>query len=129
MDGGGAPKKKSRRRKKSGGTASGIQAPAPAEENPVVLREKPAGRGVRQGRLQDTLPDDPTMPVADFYKPSPLDSDVIMDATARLLAPRRSLLSSLLPKPEEKAQKQGKKKQAEPQKPKQARQEIGRAHV
>ncbi len=29
------------------------------------------------------------MPVADFVKPNPLDSDVIMDATARLLAPRR----------------------------------------
>jgi ATP-dependent RNA helicase RhlE len=30
------------------------------------------------------------MPVTEFYKPNPLDSDVIMDATARLLAPRRS---------------------------------------
>ena len=47
------------------------------------------GRGVRQGRIHDTLPEDPSMPVTDFYKPSPLDSDVIMDATARLLAPRR----------------------------------------
>ncbi len=110
MDGGGAPKKKSRRRKKSGGTASGIQAPAPAEENPVVLREKPAGRGVRQGRLQDTLPDDPTMPVADFYKPSPLDSDVIMDATARLLAPRR-------PVPRPQVQPQPKQRQEKAAKP------------
>ena len=28
------------------------------------------------------------MPRTDFYRPNPLDSDVIMDATARLLAPR-----------------------------------------
>ena len=63
------------------------------------------------------------MPNTEFHRPNPLDSDTIMDATARLLAPRRSLLSSLLPKPAEKAQKQGKKKQAEPQKPKQARAE------
>ena len=66
------------------------------------------------------------MPNTEFHRPNPLDSDTIMDATARLLAPRRSLLSSLLPKPEEKAQKQGKKKQAEPQKPKQARVEEPR---
>ncbi len=119
-----APKKKKRRRKKSGADAA--LSPVPAQEAPLVLRSKPIGRGVRQGRIQDTLPDAPSVPDADFYKPSPLDSDVIMDATARLLAPRRSLLSSLLPKPEEKAQKQGKKKQAEPQKPKQARQEEPR---
>lgn len=62
---------------------------APAKEEPLVLRDRPIGRGVRQGRIQDTLPDDPSMPVTEFYKPNPLDSDVIMDATARLLAPRR----------------------------------------
>ena len=94
-------------------------AMAPAEETPPVLRDqrtagapkgpaspgqvnlpggmaadsrraRPAGgRGVRQGRISDTLPDQPSVPVTDFYKPNPLDSDVIMDATARLLAPRR----------------------------------------
>ena len=46
------------------------------------------------------------MPVTDFYKPSPLDSDVIMDATARLLAPRRSA-----PRPQVQAQRK-----AEPEK-------------
>ncbi len=82
-----APKKKKRRRKKSGADAA--LSPVPAQETPLVLRSKPIGRGVRQGRIQDTLPDAPSVPDADFYKPSPLDSDVIMDATARLLAPRR----------------------------------------
>ena len=86
-----APKKRKRRRKKSVGAqeAPGAASAAPAQEEPVALREKPAGRGVRQGRIFDTIPDDPAMPVTDFYKPNPLDSDVIMDATARLLAPRR----------------------------------------
>ena len=46
-----------------------------------------------QGRIHETLPQDPSVPVTDFYKPNPLDSDVIMDATARLLAPRRPRLS------------------------------------
>ena len=91
------PAKKKKRRRKKGGAAqtgapaAGTTAPAkaPAPEEPLLLRDRPAGRGMRQGRLEDTLPADPAMPAADFYKPSPLDSDVIMDATARLLAPRR----------------------------------------
>ena len=92
-----APKKKKRRRKKSGGgqavetAAPAVQAMAPAEKivAPLAQKERPAGRGARQGRLEDVLPSDPAMPVTDFYKPNPLDSDIIMDATARLLAPRR----------------------------------------
>ena len=31
-----------------------------------------------------------SIPVTEFYRPNPLDGDRIMDATARLLAPRRS---------------------------------------
>ena len=64
------------------------------QPEPDFERERPLARGVRQGKLEDTLPDQPAMPAADFYKPNPLDSDVIMDATARLLAPRRSVLRS-----------------------------------
>ena len=83
-------KKKRRRRKKSGG---GQELPAaqaaPVSAEPPVLRGRPVNRGVRQGKLEETLPEDPSMPITDFYKPNPLDSDVIMDATARLLAPRR----------------------------------------
>ena len=92
-----APKKKKRRRKKSGGgqavetAAPAVPAMAPAEKRaaPPAQKERPTGRGARQGRLEDVLPSDPAMPVTDFYKPNPLDSDIIMDATARLLAPRR----------------------------------------
>ena len=106
-----APKKKKRRRKKSGADAA--LSPVPAQEAPLVLRSKPIGRGVRQGRIQDTLPDAPSVPDADFYKPSPLDSDVIMDATARLLAPRR---------PAPRPQAQGApKEQAAPPRPQQSK--------
>lgn len=114
----GAPRQKKRRRKK-GGAAQAVQTDAPAAEamapapkaapvkgEPPAPRDRPVGRGVRQGRLEDTLPDDPAMPVTDFYKPNPLDSDIIMDATARLLAPRR-------PAPRPQAQGQ---REAEPRK-------------
>ena len=37
------------------------------------------------------------MPRTDFQRPNPLDSDVIMDATARLLAPRRVSLTPAAP--------------------------------
>ena len=46
---------------------------------------------VRSGHLMDT---GDSMPRTDFYHPNPLDSDVIMDATARLLAPRRPQYAS-----------------------------------
>ena len=50
------------------------------------------------------------MPAVDFVKPNPLDSDVIMDATARLLAPR--------PRPQAQPQPQTQKKRdKEAQKP------------
>jgi len=87
-----ASKKKKRRRRKGGAAQTAgpaVQAVPLAREEPPAPRNKPAGRGVRQGRLGDTLPDDPSVPITDFYKPNPLDSDVIMDATARMLAPRK----------------------------------------
>ncbi len=68
------------------------------KENPKAPEATPAQpvqepphhkRGVRQGKLAETMPEHPSMPETDFYKPNPLDSDIIMDATARLLAPRR----------------------------------------
>ena len=118
-----APNRKKRRRKEGGGQtvqagAPAVEAMAPVKEEPLVPRDKPVGRGVRQGRLEDTLPDDPSMPVTDFYKPNPLDSDVIMDATARLLAPRRPA-----PRPQvqvqgqQKTQAQKKREKAQAQKP------------
>ncbi|MCI8807565.1 MAG: DEAD/DEAH box helicase [Oscillospiraceae bacterium] len=99
-------KKKKRRRKKPGAQQDQAAQAAPAPEEPPVRPDKPSGRGVRQGRIHETLPQDPSMPVTDFYKPNPLDSDVIMDATARLLAPRRPA-----PRPQVQAQRK-----AEPEK-------------
>ena len=101
------PAKKNKRRRKKPGAQQGQAAQAaPAPEEPPVRPDRPSGRGVRQGRIHETLPQDPSMPVTDFYKPSPLDSDVIMDATARLLAPRRPA-----PRPQVQAQRK-----AEPEK-------------
>ena len=112
-----APKRKRRRRKKSGEARPETAAlrPAAAEE-PESPPPSPPKRGVRAGALIDT---GDSMPNTDFHRPNPLDSDVIMDATARLLAPRRSLLSGLLPKAAEKPKQQEcAKKQAKPQKAK-----------
>ncbi|MBM6897179.1 DEAD/DEAH box helicase [Pseudoflavonifractor capillosus] len=65
-----------------------LKAPEATPAQPV--QEPPHHkRGVRQGKLAETMPEHPSMPETDFYKPNPLDSDIIMDATARLLAPRR----------------------------------------
>ena len=81
---------RNKRRKKGGGQgAQAAEPPSFAEAEPLAW-DRPLSRGVRQGKLADTLPDDPSMPVTDFVKPNPLDSDIIMDATARLLAPRKS---------------------------------------
>ena len=83
--------KRSRRRKRSGAAAAQPGAPSARLDETTAQpeRERPSGRGVRQGKLSDTVPRDPAMPTTDFYKPNPLDSDVIMDATARLLASSR----------------------------------------
>ena len=55
-----------------------VQTPAPVEapEQP----KKKSRRGVRQQRLEDTMPAAPSQPQTDFYKPNPLDGDVILDA-------------------------------------------------
>ncbi len=75
----GTPAKKRRRKKRA----------APEETLPQgegsLSREKPR-RGVRSGTLMDT---GDAMPQTEFHRPNPLDSDVILDATARLLAPHR----------------------------------------
>ena len=101
-----AKKKKRKKKKKSGGqqTAQPVEQVAPVVEDtyedPIwdakyYTRERAVSRGgTRQGKLEDTLPAQPAMPVTDFVKPNPLDSDVIMDATARLLAPRKPVAPS-----------------------------------
>ena len=52
--------------------------------------EQPVKRGIRPGKKLDT---GDAMPRTDLRRPNPLDSEVIMDATARLLAPRRVTLT------------------------------------
>ena len=126
-----APSKKKRRKKKKTDRTAVLpaeaapvpaNAPAPAkpgrkepDDEPYPPRQRPdrpLGAGVRQGRLEDTLPKEPSMPVVDFVKPNPLDSDVIMDATARLLAPR--------PRPQAQAQPQPQAKKRDREDPKPA---------
>lgn len=77
---------------------------APKEPPKRTEKESPR-RGVRAGTLMDT---GDAMPNTDFRRPNPLDSDTIMDATARMLSSRRSLLSSILPKGGEKKDQKGK---------------------
>ena len=82
-------KKKKRRRKK--GKGGGEDAPvqeAQAPETPAreTSRVKPLRPGVR-------LDTGDAMPRTEFDRPDPLAGDHIMDATARLLAPRKSTLS------------------------------------
>ncbi|MGO5024298.1 DEAD/DEAH box helicase [Lawsonibacter sp. LCP25S3_G6] len=93
--------KKSRRRRKKAVSAQQSPTPAapvaPAEPTPPIHRSTPPKRGVRAGTLMDT---GDSMPRTDFYRPNPLDSDVIMDATARLLAPRRTSPSAARPAPQ-----------------------------
>ena len=114
-------RKKRRRKKKAGGLPEEVilrPAPPPTEEDAFDYLPAPPSaprRGVRPGALIDT---GDAMPNTEFHRPNPLDSDTVMDATARLLAPKRSLLSSILPKAADKPKKQEKKKQ-EPQKAKQ----------
>ena len=87
-------KKKKRRRKKGkgGGETAPVQeaqAPeTPVRETPVreAARVKPLRPGVR-------LDTGDAMPRTEFDRPDPLAGDHIMDATARLLAPRKSTLS------------------------------------
>ena len=80
----------------------------PAPVQAASQKERPSKRGVRQGDLSAVSPKRPAAPSADFVKPNPLDSDVVMDATARLLAPRTTRLYSA-PAP-----KQGERRQEAP---------------
>ncbi len=109
--------KKSRRGRKSG---QGEQ-PAPAA-TPAAEGARPArSRGVRPGVQLDT---GDAMPVVDFEKPDPLAGDRIMDATARLLAPRRG---STAARTEETGGEQKRRRKKRSGKPAQTGQAAGRA--
>ncbi len=80
-EGGAAP---SRRRKKAPAAPA---EPAPAQEVQPAQPKRERARGVRPGTKMET---GDAMPSVEFTKPDPLAGDRIMDATARLLAPRRT---------------------------------------
>ena len=110
-------KKRRRRRKKSGQSeaaeqAAAVQVQAPVEEVSEAPKKK-SRRGVRRQHLEDTIPAAPSQPQTDFYKPNPLDGDVILDATARLLAPKPLTLSR--PSRREEERKAPRKKKGAPQ--------------
>ena len=90
-----------------------VQAPGPGPEPEQPKKKR--RRGVRQQRLEDTVPAQPSQPQTDFYKPNPLDGDVILDATARLLAPRSRTLSRPAAPRREEEKKAPRKKKAAPQ--------------
>ena len=115
-----APAKKKKKKKKPAAAPAPVEKTAPVE--PAPAKEKAPARGVRQGKLADTMPAEPAMPVVDFVKPNPLDSDVIMDATARLLAPRRPVAVTPAPalKKQEAKKTAPKKQEPKKQEPRQA---------
>ncbi len=68
--------------------------------------EKARPKLTRPGSHMDT---GDAMPMTEFYRPNPLEGDRIMDATARLLAPRRGSLITQHPVSTQKAANPGKK--------------------
>ncbi len=91
--------KKKRRRKKKTGQPSVVTAPPvekkPEEKKPqpklTPVEERPArAKLTRPGTRMDT---GDQMPVVEFERPDPLSGDRIMDATARLLAPKKLTLT------------------------------------
>ncbi len=102
----GGAKKSRRRRKKAAAAQPTAPASAPVQTEMSPKAAEPAApaqpsnrpkRGVRSGTLMNT---GDSMPRTEFYRPNPLDSDIIMDATARLLAPRRPAASPSRPAPQ-----------------------------
>ena len=80
-------KSRRRRRKKpaEAENTAGVQAAEREEQKAEeYLPQRP--KLTRPGTLMDT---GDAMPNTEFSRPNPFDSDIIMDATARLLAPRR----------------------------------------
>jgi len=113
-------RKKKKKKKAAPQTAPApVPAPAPVQEEPLAFDYLPSRpKLTRPGALLDT---GDAMPRTDFYRPNPLDSDIIMDATARLLAPRKVALTPTFgarPAEEEapaKSARKKKKKKAAPQ--------------
>ena len=102
-----------------------MEAEAPKKAEP--LAETPAKKRRNRGKrssatLEEALtatnpvrPSAPEPDFADFRKPDPLASDVIMDATARLLAPRPRAQAPKKPKAAKQAAKAPKAEAVQPQ--------------
>ena len=115
-----------KKRQKEAAQAAKAAAPAPAPAPvPKKKREprwkKAEGPGVLDGVLPERSAGGSQGETYDFYRPDPLSSDRIMDATARLLAPRKPAAKPEPVKAEEgqsRSRRRKKKKkgaQAEPQ--------------
>ena len=99
------------------------QAPKKAEPLAETPAKKRRNRGKRSSAtLEEALtatnpvrPSAPEPDFADFRKPDPLASDVIMDATARLLAPRPRAQAPKKPKAPKQAAKAPKAEAVQPQ--------------
>ena len=89
---------KKRRRKKGKKQTSGNEAAPAATTAPVEVPEPTEPYPLKTSRPKLTRPGShmdtgDSMPRTDFYRPNPLEGDIIMDATARLLTPRRSAVT------------------------------------
>ncbi len=92
---GGQPQQRKRLRKKSRAQeAAGVEKAAlPAEEKRVLPDQAPERRRAKLSRPGTRLDTGDAMPRTEFERPDPLAGEHIMDATARLLAPRKSILN------------------------------------
>ena len=104
--------KSRRRRKKKAAPEPAAQVLPPVEDEPLdsYLPQRP--KLTRSGTLLDT---GDAMPNTEFTRPDPLDSDVIMDATARLLAPRRPAYGGRPAQDSRPVRKEGSRRKAAPQ--------------
>ena len=75
----------------------------------AVVKEQPK-RGVRQQRLEDTVPAAPAHASGTFVRPNPFEGDRVMDATARLLAPRPRMYTGEPPRAKNQPEKKQPKK-------------------
>ena len=66
--------------------------PTPKTEN------QPSKRGLRQQKLEETMPAAPVQASGIFTRPNPFEGDRIMDATARMLAPKPRMYAAQPPR-------------------------------
>ena len=87
--------------------------PVPQVKQPAKEGQKSAQpkRGVRQQRLEDTVPAAPAQASGTFVRPNPFEGDRIMDATARLLAPKPRTTVNVPTKSKQEPNKQAAKQQ------------------